>query len=62
MPHLTMMSENTGSMLGLANWKCPLSVSIPPRSISPMSLSISRPAASMSSLTISQQDVRVSSQ
>ena len=62
MPHLTMMSENSGSMAGLAYWKCPLSVSIPPSSMSPTSLRISTPAASMICFTISQQEVLVSSQ
>ena len=62
MPHLLMMSANAGSIAGLANWKWPLSVSMPPRSISPMSLVMGIPAASMSSFIISQQEVLVSSQ
>ena len=57
-----MMSAKAGSMEGLANWKCPLSVSMPPRSIRPMSLVMTMPAESISSLTISQQEVLVSSQ
>ena len=62
MPCIDMSSENAFSSFALANWKCPLSVSIPPMSISATSLGISIPAVSMRSLTISQQDERPSSQ
>ena len=61
-PHPTMTSWNTGSMLALAYWKWPLSVSIPPRSIRPVHLSMTFPAESSSSLIISQQEVLLSSQ
>ena len=60
--HRSIRSEKHLISAGRANWKCPLSVSMPPISISATFLSILLPAKSMSSLTISQHDVRESSQ
>ena len=60
--HLVMRSAKDTMSPALANWKCPLSVIIPPMSIRAMSRVISFPEASMRSLIISQHDVLPSSQ
>ena len=61
MPCLSIRSANASSIGGLANWKWPLSVSMPPSSMRAASLGIGTPARSMISLTISQQEVLDSS-
>ena len=62
MEQRTIRSWKLESMDGLAYWKWPLSVSIPPRSISALSRPIPMPARSMMSFTISQHEVLESSQ